>query len=108
VLRGEGFAWAAPQWLQAKHPPSGKELVLGLRPQSLTAVTDDPAITLQVDLIEYLGTESHVVGRGPGGQRVAAMLPGDAHCLAHHAVGLAFDPAQLHVFDADTGLALRP
>ncbi len=107
LLRGEGFAWAAPGWLTAAPPASGQRLTVGLRPQSLVPAADDPAFTLKVEVVEYLGTESQVAGRGPGGQRIVAMLPGDAHAMAHHSIGLAFDPQQMHIFDTASGRALR-
>jgi hypothetical protein len=35
------------------------------------------------------------------------MLPGDAHSQLHGSVHLAFDSADLHVFDSDSGRSLR-
>ena len=43
----------------------------------------------------------------PSGQRVAAMLPGDAHALLHHELALGFDSEDLHVFDSGSGRSLR-
>ena len=59
--------------------------------------------------VEYLGTESQIVGHmvTPSGQRVAAMLPGDAHAQLHRNVHLGFDSEELHVFDSDSGRSLR-
>ena len=109
LLRGEGFEWPAPAWLA---PAQG--LTLGLRPQALHAGAVAGAgagasqVNITVDVVEYLGTESQVVGRTAAGQRIAAMLPGDAHSLLHHAVALGFDSAALHIFNTDSGQSLRP
>ena len=109
LLRGEGFAWEPPAWL-AKAPPGPEQgLTLGLRPQALRAHADDARLAIQVDVVEYLGTESQIVGHmvTPSGQRVAAMLPGDAHSLLHGTVELGFHSEDLHVFDSDSGRSLR-
>ena len=67
-------------------------------------------LTLEVDVVEYLGTESQVVGHmnTPFGQRVSVMLPGDAHSQLHSRIDLEFSVEDLHVFDSVTGLSLRP
>ncbi len=63
LLRGEGFAWPAPQWLAAAAPRPDQALTLGLRPQSLRAAAGGPApLNVLVDVVEYLGTESLVTG----------------------------------------------
>ena len=115
LLRGEGFAWAAPAWLAARPPAAEQALTVGLRPQALrpaaSGAQTTPAgrLTVKVDVVEYLGTESQVVGHlaVPGGQRVAAMLPGDAHAQLHQEVAFDFNPEDLHVFDTGSGLSLR-
>jgi ABC-type sugar transport system ATPase subunit len=111
LLRGEGFAWPAPQWLIAANPRPDQALTLGLRPQSLRPAADSasPSISLLIDVIEYLGTESQVVGHvnTPSGQRVSAMVPGSARAQLHQTLALQFDKDDLHVFDSETGLNLR-
>jgi ABC-type sugar transport system ATPase subunit len=111
LLRGEGFAWFAPDWLAAHPPRVDQALTLGLRPQALRlSAMDMASLTLQIDVVEYLGTESQAVGHmnTPAGQRVSAMLPGDAHPHLHSRVNLAFAPEDLHVFDTESGRSLRP
>ena len=65
---------------------------------------------IKVDVVEYLGTESQVVGRLAvhDGQSVSAMVAGDAHALLHGQLGLDLDAEALHVFDAASGLSLHP
>ena len=110
ILRGEGFAWLAPDWLAAQAPRPDQALTLGLRPQALHAASHAQArLSLQVDVVEYLGTESQVVGHmnTPSGQRVAAMLPGNAQSVLHQRIDLDFDPQNMHVFDTESGRSLR-
>ena len=110
-LRGDGFDWPAPRWLIERLSLPDQALTLGLRPQSLRAAhaSETIAMTLQVEVVEYLGTESQVVGRmgHAGALRVSAMLPGDAHALLRGRLSLAFDPEDLHVFDPASGATLR-
>jgi len=110
VLRGEGFALAAPAWLPAAVGAPAQALVVGIRPQSLKPVHDGGELSIKVDVVEYLGTESQIVGHlhAPGGQRIAAVVAGDAKALLHQGVRLAVDAQALHVFDAASGRSLKP
>ena len=69
-------------------------------------------------MVEYLGTESQVVGRlagagaagagNVGGDlRLVATLPGNAHPLLRQTLRLGVDAERLHVFDTRTGVTLR-
>ncbi len=122
VLRGKGFVLPAPGWLRAVIKGSEQALVVGVRPQSLVpAAHGEAMLRIEVDVVEYLGTESQVVGRlhaAAGGepeaagetaaQRVSAILPGDAKALLHHELGLKVNAEALHVFDAQSGRSLQP
>jgi ABC-type sugar transport system ATPase subunit len=110
VLHGAGFELRAPQWLRASLKGPDHALTVGIRPQSLRVVAASAPLAIDVDVVEYLGTESQVVGAlaTAGGPRVTATVPGDAHALVHTRVGLAAEPDQLHIFDTASGAALRP
>ncbi|KNZ32383.1 MAG: ABC transporter [Methylibium sp. NZG] len=114
VLHGAGFELRAPDWLRARWKGPEQALTVGIRPQSLrvvpaSAVSSAAPLSIDVDVVEYLGTESQVVGAlaSAGGPRVTATVPGDAHALAHTRVGFSAEADQLHVFDSDSGVALR-
>ena len=109
LLRGEGFSWDAPQWLAAQPARPDQALTLGLRPQALRPATGAARLTVKVDVVEYLGTESQVVGHmlAQSTQRVAAMLTGDAHAVLRQEVAFDFDPEDLHIFDTHSGVSLR-
>ncbi len=112
-LRGEGFAWNAPHWLNSKVPRPDQALTLGLRPQSLCPSQPGSGnaaqLSLLVDVVEYLGTESQIVGHmnTPSGQRVSAMASGNAQNYLRQTLGLQFDNDDLHIFDTNSGLNLR-
>jgi ABC-type sugar transport system ATPase subunit len=110
VLRGSGFVLPTPAWLPAAATGPEQALVVGIRPQTLKPGSESGALAIKVDVVEYLGTESQIVGhlQVPEGQRISAIVPGDAKGLLHQGVSLAVDPETLHVFDADSGLSLRP
>ena len=96
-------------------------LFRSIRPQDLRVCTDGP-LSLQVDVVEYLGTESQVIGRlvgssvgssvsnaaNLGDTRLVATLPGDAHTLIRQTLRLSVDVERLHLFDTATGATLRP
>ena len=117
-LNGVGFMLPPPGWLRGRAVPGrpgDPALTLGIRPQDLHPAADGP-LALQVDVVEYLGTESQVIGRlvgsgaagAAGDLRLVATLPGDAHRLIHQTVRLGVDAERLHLFDTTTGATLRP
>jgi len=110
-LRGEGFSFPAPGWLQ-KNPPDFT-LMAGLRPQALQTCSENEAhLAIDVDVVEYLGTESQVSGQIVGNniqaqKKVCATVPGNAHALLHQRLYLRCDTEQLHIFDRETGRNLN-
>jgi ABC-type sugar transport system ATPase subunit len=85
----------------------GQALVAGVRPQTLrlAAGGGTAMLQLQVDVVEYLGMESLLVGKlvGAGEGRVTAVVPGQRADLMRQTVGLDLDPQALHVFDKASG-----
>jgi multiple sugar transport system ATP-binding protein len=100
VLAGAGFAFPL-----AGDAPAGQALIAGVRPQSLRPAAGAPMLALEVDVVEYLGMESLLVGRlaGGGEDRVTAVVPGQRGDLLRQTVPLEIDPAALHVFDQASG-----
>ncbi|MBK7456880.1 MAG: sn-glycerol-3-phosphate ABC transporter ATP-binding protein UgpC [Betaproteobacteria bacterium] len=99
-LVGPGFAFPLPDArLQ------GRNLIAGVRPHTLQLTTGEPMLQLQVDVVEYLGMESLLVGKlvGAGDGRVTAVVPGQRADLMRRTVDLGMDPQALHVFDKDSG-----
>jgi ABC-type sugar transport system ATPase subunit len=120
VLRGDGFTLPVPAWLRAQALAADQALTVGVRPQSFVQgaagadLGPTPPLPVRVDVVEYLGTESQVVGhlQTPGsdqpGQRISAIVSGDAKALLHTSLALTVDADALHVFDTASGLSLRP
>ena len=123
-LIASGFTLPQPSWLRERAIQAKQAMTLGIRPQDLRVCTDGP-LSLQVDVVEYLGTESQVIGRlvgssvgssignsvsnaaSLGDTRLVATLPGDAHSLIHQTLRLSIDVERLHLFDTATGATLR-
>ncbi|KQW63538.1 ABC transporter ATP-binding protein [Variovorax sp. Root411] len=110
LLRGDGFELPAPGWLRDRVTSPDQPLTVGIRPQALRIASGPASLNLQVDVVEYLGTESQVVGHlaVAGGARITATVQGDAHGLLHTTVGLTAGTEDMHVFDTASGQTLRP
>jgi sn-glycerol 3-phosphate transport system ATP-binding protein len=80
---------------------SGDAVTLGIRPEHLTLGGE--GLTLAVDLIEPLGSETLVHGRvvGGAGEAVTVKVPGVVAPVDN--VTVAVQPEYAHVFDAATG-----
>lgn len=100
LFQGAGFVVPLPsahQW--------PKEMVLGVRPQALLLAAGPGVLQMQVDVVEYLGTESVLVGKlvGSAATRITAVVVGHRTDLLHQTAALEFDAAAIHGFDAITG-----
>jgi multiple sugar transport system ATP-binding protein len=84
-------------------------LTATIRPERVRVVeagSGEATISAQVTLVEPLGAKD-VVHLEHDGTDVRVVLPPDARPAIGSALGLYFDPAQVHVFDDATGLAVR-
>ncbi len=84
-------------------PKNGR--LLGIRPEHLEPCSPaDASITLEVDLIEPLGSDTLVYGHLGGGEaaRVAARLHSSVDARTGK-LPLRYDPAQVHWFDPQSG-----
>jgi multiple sugar transport system ATP-binding protein len=102
----------------------GKEIVLGLRPEHITAGAGAVEIEVRPQLVESLGSEKYIYVEAPLENRAADLGIGDADdeqrgdrliarlinpgdLAATGSVRLAFDPGLLHLFDAETQRAIE-
>jgi len=88
----------------ARGGPDGMALTIGIRPEDVT--TGGADLTLAVDLVEPLGSETLVHGRLPGGTAMTVKLPGGPP--PGDSLGLGLPAAALHVFAADGGRRMEP
>ena len=89
---------------------AGKKLVAGFRPEHLEigeAGGDTGAFRARADVVEYLGNEEllHV---NAANQDVVAIVGSEHRVRPGDIVNLVLPLSKLHLFDAETGEALRP
>jgi ABC-type sugar transport system ATPase subunit len=83
---------------------ANRALVLGVRPQDVMIAPQPAAGELsgKVELIQLVGSEKLLDLALPGGVRLTAEVRADLPVAAGQAVGVQFDPRQVHLFDAAT------
>jgi multiple sugar transport system ATP-binding protein len=86
----------------------GDQLKVGIRPHDLHWDQEAPLrctarVPMRVDIIEHTGSEMFVVGVSGNGLRLMARLHRSAVVDVGDPLSLAFDPADLHLFNASAG-----
>jgi multiple sugar transport system ATP-binding protein len=106
-LDGSGAIIALPARLK-NAAPVGRRVKLGVRPEALRLVADaaeNPVLDVEIEVVELTGPELVVTGR-VSGQRVTACLPPRTKLTVGMKQVFGFDEDALHLFDAQTELAL--
>jgi ABC-type sugar transport system ATPase subunit len=85
-----------------------RSIVLGIRPEDLydRPIADGVALDLRVVAVEALGPETVLVAEVRGGHEISARLGRGFTAPVGALQRLHLDISQIHLFDADTGLAL--
>ncbi|WP_349435445.1 sn-glycerol-3-phosphate ABC transporter ATP-binding protein UgpC [Pararhizobium sp. A13] len=105
-LDGSGQAIALPARFKAVSV--GRRVKIGVRPEALRLAGDSaeqPSLEVEIEVVELTGPELVVTGRASG-QRVTACLPPRTKLGVGTKQAFAFDEDMLHLFDAETELAL--
>jgi sn-glycerol 3-phosphate transport system ATP-binding protein len=98
---GRTLRLAAGPVVQLTERYPGGEVVLGIRPEHLTIGQGD--LTLTVELVEPLGSESLVHGRLVGGEEtIVVKAPGSM--VSSETVSVGVQSEQAHIFDAESGM----
>ncbi|HST73850.1 MAG TPA: sn-glycerol-3-phosphate ABC transporter ATP-binding protein UgpC [Acetobacteraceae bacterium] len=89
--------------------PDGRRLTVGVRPEDVAL--GEGGLSLAVELVERLGSESLVHGRvagagAVGNETLVVKLPGPV--AVSGTIPLILPAARLHVFDGDTGRRIEP
>lgn len=82
---------------------AGDKVEVGMRPENLRL---GQGLSMKVRVLERLGGASITYGILPTGQRLCAVLPGDATVGEGQTIEVAIAPADCHVFDA-SGAVMR-
>ncbi len=84
----------------------GRPAVLGMRPEHMTLVSGEEGFAAKVMVTEPTGAEVQILARH-GAEDVVAVFRERHRPAPGEVLRLAPDPARLHLFDADTGRAIR-
>ena len=93
----------------SEHVTPGGRLTASIRPELVRLVAPDAAeglLRAKISLVEPLGAKDIVHLTYDGTDIRAVGVPGNRPTVGEN-VGLAFDPARMHLFDDETGRALR-
>ena len=111
-LLGTGVRLRLAGAAAAAIPADQQTVVAGIRPEHLKPVsltsldTLDSVVQGVVELVEPLGAEQHVV-LNVGDEVITAKLPREYSFARDEKVAFTVDAANVHVFDAGTGVAYR-
>jgi multiple sugar transport system ATP-binding protein len=112
VWRGAGTRLRLAPAAAAALPDGTTRLVIGIRPEDLLPV---PAAEREkagclvegiVEVVEPLGADQHVIV-AVGETSVTVRRPREDRIERDEKIALTVDPARLHLFDAETGVAYR-
>ena len=109
---GEGLVLAGGAVVKPRDtalPDAGREVLLGVRPEHLTLVSDRGAVDLElkVTAVETLGADTLAHGYPVAGDlrsgELVARLPGSVRVADGDVLPLAIEPGMAHIFDAASG-----
>jgi lactose/L-arabinose transport system ATP-binding protein len=98
-------AIGTPLTLDLRLPSDGTGVECGIRPEHLRI--DPNGSGFRLDLVEKLGGVSYAYLEARSGERLVVAESGAPDLSDDMDVGLAFDPAQAFLFDAQTGKRIR-
>ncbi|CAN5539970.1 sn-glycerol-3-phosphate ABC transporter ATP-binding protein UgpC [soil metagenome] len=90
-------------------PRTDTSVVLGIRPEDIYdhEIAGGISVEVKIVAIESLGPETVVVGEIPGVAEISARIGRSFSAPIGSVQRFSFDPSQLHIFDAQTTLAIR-
>ncbi|SES27732.1 carbohydrate ABC transporter ATP-binding protein, CUT1 family [Tranquillimonas rosea] len=91
--------------LSGELPGEGAEVLLGIRPEHLRVV--EGGLRVRVEVAEELGDVSYLYTRMPDGREIIVERHRSRENLDGATIGIEADPADVLVFDGDTGQRMR-
>ena len=107
LATGEGSALPLPEDVALDAGLEGREVQLGVRPEHLLQGAAARGFDAIVEVVEPMGSDVHVHVRAGGTALVARLAP-ESPPEPGATVRLRIAPAQLHLFDPASGVALTP
>lgn len=95
-------------WASVLQPYDGQTLLLGIRPEHLSVSVPAPKnLPVKVELVEALGNETFL-SVNLAGDLLQARVEPDRTVKIGEELWLTIAPEKIHLFDFETGLAIRP
>lgn len=106
-ISGEGISLTGGRQLEVSlnERPNGKKVLVGVRPDDLHPDNVNPIISGKVTVLEPLGPETLIYVETVSGE-IIAKADGRSPPQVGDTVSLGAGAEHLHVFDAETGMAL--
>lgn len=97
-------------WSKIRHEKGHNKFLLGIRPQSFFLNPESHHISVKVNLIEALGSETYIRGTLSDDSRtsITATLAPDTRVFLGESINLSINLAQIHLFDANTQERITP
>jgi multiple sugar transport system ATP-binding protein len=105
----ETFRRAAPDLLRrCSDGQTPTDLLLGLRPEAITVTLDEQpgSVAARVYVAEPLGKET-LITLAVGAERLKVLAPPELQPAMNDTVWLTFDEQDMHLFEAESGVAIR-
>ncbi len=84
----------------------GKEVVLGIRPEDIAVSMDKEGIEVKIEVVELMGSEMYVHCE-LAGTKLTLRTPVIDGCKADNTLNVTFNTQKLHVFDKESGRAIK-
>lgn len=102
-----------PVWASTLQPYIGTVVTLGVRPEHLSVTSLSPqSLPVEVVLVEALGHETYLScvleGQAIGASYLQARTSPHQQVQRGDRIGLAINPQEIHLFEAQSGIALFP
>ena len=81
----------------------GREVIAGIRPEHLDVASDGATFHLDIGVVESTGSATYLTSRDGTFQLVQSER---TNLASGDRIGLGIDPAKIHLFDPQTGIAL--
>jgi multiple sugar transport system ATP-binding protein len=96
-------------WEPVLQQYNGRSLTLGIRPEHLSLSVPAPKnLPVQVELVEALGNDTYLSVSLAGASPLQARVPADQLIQIGERIWLSIAVDKIHLFDPQTGIAIRP
>ncbi len=95
-------------WREILQNQRHNKFLLGIRPQYFFVSAESSDISLKVNLVEALGSETYIRGTlfNDANRSITASLPPDTRVALGESINLSINLGKIHLFDADSQIRL--